>query len=1127
MKFFQALILVAALVLIVAHQALALPRQSLRLRKPFKVIQVRFQRKALDCVELKQGSKTIIKAGRLQGRNLLQLYKAKALADLAFAAKRLSGPGRVQTLRRIRNIKNLQKQALAMCHAAFNPNHGGSSSSDSNGGNSSPNPKQNQAPQVDAGQDQELAFFSQSAGLDLAARVSDDGLPNPPQKVSVTWSQQEGPAQVSFSDAHSSNTRATFSQVGQYVLRLTASDGALESADDVRISVVNGDLHTNLVLWMQFEDNPQDGIVDSSGFNHHGACDANCSNFSLTADAPQGQQALDFGRIAKWTERPNFKLLGARDSEMEPQLFTIAVWFKPQGDISRQAIFGVGSSGGGSSGYQLEYSGDMKKIHFAAGHGNSDLHLTSMTSSTTLELDKWYHIAATWDGESLRLYINGQLDVENYFPDLGPNSQYPLTYEGCSASQAACDTYGGDCREPYLGVWTDWGNGIPCTTRELGSSAQMAIDDLRMYGRPLSQVEIKSIYQGAGDSCNGSEIRNCPRQYGVCAGSRQSCTANTWPGCSAGTYGASSASYEAKETSCHDHLDNDCDGLSDDDDPDCNPIRLSRANGVAPLAVFFDAIGTYDWNFIEVTEFDWDFGPGTESDVSSNGRYFEGYLATHVFETPGEYTVTLTVKQHGSVIASFQKRVLVQPFSGRTICISQANNFSACPSQSSADHFNDAMAAWAEFADNTFLLFHRGEVWNLASGLEKDRLYGPVLIGAYGSGERPIINFTADGAGLVITNKRDIRVSDLQFVGASQLSGYCEWSREACNNVLLLRVHGDGQGKPHVFIWGIDSDFFLIDSEFVNVGVYGYYQYGVERLAFLNTRIKDATSHIARIGQTNRVLLYGSIFENENTAPHDAITIRPDGNYSRYSLIKKNLLQKQGWIMQNGPQDSGTGGNLQYQLIEQNIFRPYPGKPAAGVAMLLDGLDYIIRNNLIYDTGYGLSIAERDEWAGPARRWKIYNNTMYSPADVDGGLFALFNGRGPEDISLFNNIYAAPRNDQIYSFNGSADPQKIASDNNLWDVRSTINYYNGNNYSLSSWRGTFAHDEATIVEGASFESTDAAAQGFMHLLPDSPAIDAGLDLPGAYLDFGGNPRPTDGNQDSLATLDIGAFEYNP
>ncbi|MGD9148174.1 MAG: Ig-like domain-containing protein, partial [Anaerolineae bacterium] len=92
----------------------------------------------------------------------------------------------------------------------------------------------NQAPIVDAGADQTI-ILPGSATLD--GTVTDDGLPNPPGVVTTVWSQESGPGTVTFGDASAVDTRASFSEAGSYILRLTAEDGHLVGLDEITITV--------------------------------------------------------------------------------------------------------------------------------------------------------------------------------------------------------------------------------------------------------------------------------------------------------------------------------------------------------------------------------------------------------------------------------------------------------------------------------------------------------------------------------------------------------------------------------------------------------------------------------------------------------------------------------------------------------------------------------------------------------------------------------------------------------------------------------------------------------------------------------------------------------------------------
>jgi uncharacterized protein YjiK len=96
-----------------------------------------------------------------------------------------------------------------------------------------PNPP-NQAPSVSAGPDRSVTL---AAGAALDGTVSDDGLPNPPGSLTTSWSMVSGPGTVTFGNANAVDTTASFSAAGSYVLRLTASDSALQTSDDVAVTV--------------------------------------------------------------------------------------------------------------------------------------------------------------------------------------------------------------------------------------------------------------------------------------------------------------------------------------------------------------------------------------------------------------------------------------------------------------------------------------------------------------------------------------------------------------------------------------------------------------------------------------------------------------------------------------------------------------------------------------------------------------------------------------------------------------------------------------------------------------------------------------------------------------------------
>jgi len=97
--------------------------------------------------------------------------------------------------------------------------------------------------------------------------------------------------------------------------------------------------------------------------------------------------------------------------------------------------------------------------------------------NTTLATNTWYHVAATWDGASVRIYVNGVLD---------------------STPTARSAPIGTDTRAVYLGGrtgFTDITNGT--------------VNKVRFYSRALTAQEIAALRARRGG--RSSAIRRCSR----------------------------------------------------------------------------------------------------------------------------------------------------------------------------------------------------------------------------------------------------------------------------------------------------------------------------------------------------------------------------------------------------------------------------------------------------------------------------------------------------------------------------------------------------------------------------------------------------------------------------------------
>jgi hypothetical protein len=103
---------------------------------------------------------------------------------------------------------------------------------------------------------------------------------------------------------------------------------------------------------------------------------------------------LQFDGTAKYVSIP-------KNPELEPQTFTLSVWvkFNSVATHNRQDIFCYADS------YQILKNGNVFRagIHQGAGWPNA-------VGQTAIQDGEWYFVAGTYDGNDVKLYVNGELD---------------------------------------------------------------------------------------------------------------------------------------------------------------------------------------------------------------------------------------------------------------------------------------------------------------------------------------------------------------------------------------------------------------------------------------------------------------------------------------------------------------------------------------------------------------------------------------------------------------------------------------------------------------------------------------------------------------------------------------------
>ena len=307
-------------------------------------------------------------------------------------------------------------------------------------------PVNNQAPQVDAGGDQTITL---PGSAQLNGAVSDDGLPNPPGTLTSTWSKVSGPGDVAFGDAGAAQTSASFSAAGTYVLRLSASDGALDGSDDVSI-LVNPQAASGPVGWWKLDDGGGSSAADSSGTGNNG---------TLVNNPAWISGVLGGGMNFNGTNQ-RVSIADNNSLDVSNQI-TIAAWIKPGKKDTQYPI--KKARGDSINGYELSLSSSGKIfVRFNQAASGNTYRLDSSTSYPT-DGNTWMHVAATYDGATIKLYVNGVLDASMNTAVTIATNTIPLSLGSDDQNSA-----------PFQG----------------------GLDDVRIYGRALSAAEIQSLNSG-------------------------------------------------------------------------------------------------------------------------------------------------------------------------------------------------------------------------------------------------------------------------------------------------------------------------------------------------------------------------------------------------------------------------------------------------------------------------------------------------------------------------------------------------------------------------------------------------------------------------------------------------------
>jgi PKD repeat protein len=606
--------------------------------------------------------------------------------------------------------------------------------------------------------------------------------------------------------------------------------------------------------------------------------------------------------------------------------------------------------------------------------------------------------------------------------------------------------------------------------------------------------------------------------------------------------------------------------------------KIQGTTCVAPCAVHFDAIGsgsnlTVDTAFPRAFHsllFHWDFGDPGAGAWAVSGKSKDsaiGAIAGHLYRNPGTYTVRLMVTNpYGESDIAETQVVVTDPdvhFASTTWCFANTGTpggagFEACPTQTPARHvvigsnvsggFDLALGSGycnAGQAKNR-CLFRAGDTFRRSGGLVFLSVNGgPGLLTRFGEGADPrvvggdgfvaardgwtVASFDVEpGAGNSLSlvqigpQRRNVTAAMLR---GRNLGGSCftiQTGSVPTHNDLIAAIeldcaHVQPAAGTSIFL---RSERTLVMGNIVDLNYLG--EFSLRTVHFPHSVAQHNRFTRPNAGPVERnVIQLRSWTGNTSSGPADN---SPPPSPTEYVIVSDNELSQDNASMvirtcqTNTCGDAPDAQNMQHVIFERNFFQFTAHAGGDGPSQMprafwLQGGDITVRDNIFDLQGIKLGDGYNND--------RLVQQTSNAPSS---------SGLNDDDVHVLNNVvYFDETVDRPFKICSSSGGVGHRCQNNL--VHLPNHSGDKNDTEGPGWLASNNVFTASNPFVRAVPAQGATSPTDFQLAPGAVvALDAGYDFgaedTGVQVDFGAACRPADGNADSIADIDVGAWERN-